>query len=142
MLQSKYLNRIQILATGLLMVMLGCNRNNPSRHSQDSTKQPLQAGIQAAPFPKPSSNSETLFMALSPADTGIDFTNQIVADHKMKYLYASSMACGGVAIGDFDNDGMPDIYLTNGPKQNRLFRQTSPLKFEDVTEKAKVDGAG
>jgi enediyne biosynthesis protein E4 len=43
----------------------------------------------------------------------------------------------GVAVGDFDNDGRPDVYLTSvGP--NRLFRNLGNGKFEDVTAKAAV----
>jgi hypothetical protein len=47
----------------------------------------------------------------------------------------------GVAIGDFDNDGKPDVYITAlGP--NRLFRNLGNGKFEDVTTNANVAGSG
>lgn len=60
---------------------------------------------------------------------------------------------GGVAAFDFDNDGYPDIYLTNGAPQpsliknapqylNRLYRNRGDGTFEDVTEKAGVGGTG
>ncbi len=56
---------------------------------------------------------------------------------------------GGVAVFDFDNDGYPDIYFTNGAQQpaltksdpsywNRLYRNRRDGTFEDVTEKAGV----
>ena len=47
----------------------------------------------------------------------------------------------GVAIGDFDNDGLPDIYVT-GYGHNVLYRNLGGCKFEDVTEKAHVAGGG
>lgn len=47
----------------------------------------------------------------------------------------------GVAIGDFDNDGLPDIYVT-GYGQNVLYRNLGGCKFQDVTEKAHVAGGG
>jgi hypothetical protein len=60
---------------------------------------------------------------------------------------------GGVAVFDFDNDGYPDIYFTNGAPQpslkksgpeysNRLYRNKGDWTFEDVTEKAGVAGNG
>lgn len=60
---------------------------------------------------------------------------------------------GGVAVFDYNNDGYPDIYFTNGAEQpslkktsakyyNRLYRNRGDGTFEDVTEKAGVKGSG
>jgi hypothetical protein len=60
---------------------------------------------------------------------------------------------GGIAVFDFDGDGRPDIYFTNGaeipslekssPKfHNRLYRNEGDMKFRDVTDEAGVAGAG
>ena len=60
---------------------------------------------------------------------------------------------GGVAVFDFDNDGCPDIYFTNGAAlpslrktgrefHNRLYKNNCNLTFTDVTEKAGVAGDG
>jgi hypothetical protein len=65
---------------------------------------------------------------------------------------AETMA-GGLAVFDYNNDGRPDIFFTNGaempdlkktaPKyNNRLFRNEGNLKFTDVTEQAGVAGSG
>ena len=47
----------------------------------------------------------------------------------------------GIAIGDFDNDGLPDIYVT-GYGHNVLYRNLGGCKFQDVTERAHVAGGG
>ena len=47
----------------------------------------------------------------------------------------------GVAVGDFDNDGLPDIYVT-GYGHNVLYHNLGGCKFEDVTERAHVAGGG
>ena len=47
----------------------------------------------------------------------------------------------GIAVGDFDNDGLPDLYVT-GYGHNVLYRNLGGCKFEDVTRKAGVAGGG
>ena len=47
----------------------------------------------------------------------------------------------GIAIADYDNDGLPDIYVT-GYNGNVLYHNLGSCKFEDVTEKAGVRGGG
>src|SRR5580704_10606984 len=47
----------------------------------------------------------------------------------------------GIAIGDYDNDGLPDIYVT-GYGHNVLYHNLGGCKFEDVTEKFHLAGGG
>jgi len=48
--------------------------------------------------------------------------------------------CMAAVFGDFDADGLPDLYLTNQFTPNRLFRNLGELRFEDATERAGVAG--
>ena len=48
----------------------------------------------------------------------------------------------GVAIGDYDGDGRPDIFVVSKTESCRLFRNLGDCKFEDVTEKAGVGDHG
>ena len=47
----------------------------------------------------------------------------------------------GIAVADYDNDGLPDIYVT-GYNGNALYHNLGHCKFEDVTDKAGVAGGG
>ncbi len=79
-----------------------------------------------------------LFESLDAASTGVAFTNRIDNDHPLNRLYISGFASSGIAIGDVDGDDLPDLYLTRGPEANKLYRQTGPFQFEDITEQAGV----
>jgi hypothetical protein len=86
--------------------------------------------------------SEPIFTSLSPADTHIDFANKLEKKKLfgiLYYLYYYNG--GGVAIGDINNDGLPDIYFTaNSKGNNKLYLNKGNLQFEDVTAKAGVQG--
>ncbi|RIK74872.1 MAG: RNA-binding protein [Planctomycetota bacterium] len=129
-----------------LVLLAGCNRFAAETGGRPSgVEMSLPAGISATPLLVPGKNGPAiqgsqLFTRLTPDKTGIDFINPIDTSHPMKFLYSSSMACGGVAIGDVNGDGRPDIFLTSGPKPNRLYLQSGDWKFEDVTERAGVGG--
>ena len=92
------------------------------------------------PLKEASIGGETLFTEISVADSGVGFTNPIDKQHPTKRLYLGAFACGGVAIGDLDGDGIHDLFLTSGPRRNRLYRGLGEMKFEDVTAIAKVTG--
>src|SRR5258708_4785989 len=84
--------------------------------------------------------SNTMFERLDADDTGIAFNNINVENDAIniftyEYLYNG----GGVAIGDVNNDGLPDIYFSYNNLENKLYLNKGNLKFEDITEKA---GAG
>ncbi len=85
----------------------------------------------------------TLFIQLSSSQTGINFNNAITENDSinpldMEFLYNG----GGVAVGDFNNDGLPDLYFTASTTSNRLYLNEGDMKFKDVTTVAKVDGEG
>jgi len=82
-----------------------------------------------------------LFTKLSSAESGINFRNDLQFDPKFNiYKYRNFYNGGGVAIGDLNNDGLPDVYMTSNFNHNKLFINKGNMKFEDVTEKAGVAG--
>ena len=100
---------------------------------------PLE-GIASAALGLPSSGGATLFSALTEEATGISFVNPIDTGHPDKRLYVGAFACGGIALGDVDGDGRPDIFLTSGPARNRLYRNAGHMKFEDITVASGLEG--
>ena len=88
----------------------------------------------------PASPGTTLFDGLSPERSGVDFVNPIDKDHPTKRLYLGAFACGGVAIGDLNGDGKHDLFLTSGPRPNRLYLNQGGLKFKDATAAAGIAG--
>ena len=70
-------------------------------------------------------------------DTGINFSNNIqnTPDFNI-FTYRNFYNGGGVAIGDINNDGKPDIFFTANMGPNRLYLNKGNFQFEDISEKA------
>lgn len=77
-----------------------------------------------------------LFALTEPENTGIDFANTLAPEdferniYTFNYLYNG----GGVAAGDLDGDGLPELFFTGNDVPNRLYRNRGGMRFEDVTE--------
>lgn len=84
----------------------------------------------------------TLFELLDSAKTNINFNNTLSDNDYpgiINYLYFYNG--GGVAIGDINNDGLPDIFFTSNKKGgNKLYLNKGNYQFEDITNKAGVAG--
>jgi len=88
-------------------------------------------------------NNHTLFQSISPEQSGIHFNNQIIESDSVNVLDVSNVYNGGgVGIGDFNNDGLQDIYFTGNKVSNKLYLNKGGFKFEDITDAAGVGGDG
>jgi enediyne biosynthesis protein E4 len=85
---------------------------------------------------------DKIFMNLPSSKTNIDFENNLRDDQNLGILsYIYYYNGGGVAIGDVNNDGLPDIYFTaNDRGKNKLYLNKGNFEFEDITDKAGVGG--
>jgi enediyne biosynthesis protein E4 len=87
------------------------------------------------------SKNNPLFTRLSPEHSGILFQNKIEESPEINILtYEYTYNGGGVAAGDFNNDGLCDLYFSGNTVSNRLYINRGNLKFKDITEKAGVGG--
>ncbi|MFT5846744.1 MAG: hypothetical protein ACI902_000791 [Psychroserpens sp.] len=76
---------------------------------------------------------------LTPERTGIDFSNTIQESTYFNHYYYSQMYVGsGVAIGDINNDGLPDVFFGGNQVVDRLYLNKGDFQFEDITKKSKV----
>ena len=90
-------------------------------------------------------DDDALFTRLDASDVGVPFENTLAEDpgfDLLSYLYYYNG--GGVASGDVDGDGRPDLYFTANEGPNALYLNRTepggPIRFEDVTEAAGVAG--
>ncbi|MGH7542081.1 MAG: FG-GAP repeat domain-containing protein, partial [Gemmatimonadota bacterium] len=84
-----------------------------------------------------------LFERLPPERTGVTFENELPEEPELNILnYLNYYNGGGVAVGDIDNDGLPDLYFTSNLGPDRLYRNRGDYRFEDITERAGVGENG
>jgi hypothetical protein len=107
------------------------------------------AGTLRAQSPVPRAGSSIVFDNISEA-AGLSF---VLDQHPTPEKHMVETMAGGLAVFDYDGDGLSDIFFTNGARLpalrkespadwNRLFRNMGGLRFTDVTEQAGVRGNG
>jgi len=83
----------------------------------------------------------TLFKPIPATETGINFANVLKESPKLNIIsYEYFYNGGGVGLGDFNNDGLIDIYFSGNMQPARLYLNKGNWKFEDITTKAGVGG--
>lgn len=116
---SKYI--ILFLITNTLL--LGCGKNNETASTTSTT------------------TKKTLFSRIDKVDSGFDFRNEIQNQKDFNiFEYRNFYNGGGVAIGDINNDGLSDIYMTANMGENKLYLNKGDFVFEDITATAGVAG--
>ncbi|MBN1789341.1 MAG: VCBS repeat-containing protein [Bacteroidales bacterium] len=87
----------------------------------------------------PGEPRDPLFTLLNAKHTHIDFINKVeYTEEYNTYTYRNFYNGAGVGLGDFNNDGLPDIYFCGNLVDNKLYINKGNLIFEDITEKAGV----
>ncbi len=86
---------------------------------------------------------DTLFKLLPASSTGVDFSNTIKETDSFnilthEYIYNG----GGVAVADFNKDGLQDLFFTGNEVPNKLYLNKGGLQFKDITNEATVNIQG
>jgi hypothetical protein len=77
---------------------------------------------------------DTLFQLIPSEVSGISFINKLTNEKNVNvFLYRNFYNGGGVGIGDINNDGLADVYLTSNMEDNKLFLNLGNFRFKDIT---------
>jgi enediyne biosynthesis protein E4 len=92
---------------------------------------------------KQNSDKSTLFQLQDSTTTGINFTNKVenTPDFNI-FSYRNFYNGGGVAIGDINNDGKPDVFFTSNQGSNKLYVNKGNFAFGDISTKAGIEEKG
>jgi hypothetical protein len=88
-------------------------------------------------------SAPALFDVLDYKQTGLNFSNQLAASSQFNlftYMYFYNGA--GVGAGDFNSDGLIDLFFASNQQQNKLYLNTGSLQFKDVTAAAAIPNDG
>lgn len=85
---------------------------------------------------------DPVFKKLASSETGISFSNRVDENYQKNYFdtFAYVYNGAGVATGDFNNDGLMDIYFTGNEVANKLYLNKGGMKFSDISQSAGVEG--
>ena len=88
-------------------------------------------------------SQEPLFTLVDNSKTGINFSNELVdtKEHSI-FLYANYYGGAGVGIGDFDNDGLEDIFFAANLLDDKIYKNLGNFEFEDKTKMSGIINNG
>ncbi|MEZ4463681.1 MAG: FG-GAP-like repeat-containing protein [bacterium] len=103
---------------------------------------PPPAALSSTPLPERVATPGTRFEAVDPAAAGLTFKHRWSDDPSHQKEFTGPFSGGGVAVGDYDGDGRPDVFLTRPGGGGRLYRNEGEWRFRDVTTEAGIGDDG
>ena len=120
---------MRLLISGLICFMIGAFLLTSCNQDTDKTGEQVDKGESNGP----------IFNLVK--DSGLDFVNRLTPTTKFStFDYQYYQNGGGVAVADFNNDGLKDVFFTSNLESDKLYLNKGNLKFEDITTSARVSG--
>ena len=147
-LQTVFPARAILLVAGFAVVMPSCREEQNSAAPGPGAVQAKPAagllpgewaamanGLEARGLaPRAGTGKPRRFQRLGPGETGIEFHNQLNRENIRNYLLTGA----GLAVGDVDGNGLPDLFLVSQDGPNKLYCQVEPWQFVDRTREAGI----
>lgn len=119
-----------------ISVCLATACSGGERRAQGDTASP-------PPPPPPPQADGHLFTLLPSSYTGVTFANHLHDTHDLNvFTYRNYYNGGGVALGDLNGDGLPELMLTANQGPNQLYLNEGRFRFRDITTEAGVQKKG
>jgi enediyne biosynthesis protein E4 len=91
---------------------------------------------------EPEENPDALFKLIPSSETGIHFNNRVEDTREFNiFKYRNFYNGAGVAIGDVNHDGLPDIFFTSNQHENQLYLNKGHFQFEEVAANSGLSSA-
>lgn len=88
-------------------------------------------------------NKQPLFRLVPFTESGLEFENRLTPSDSLNVLnYEYFYNGSAVSTGDFNNDGLSDLFFSGNQVSNKMYLNKGNLKFEDVSETAGIENAG
>src|SRR5687767_1397068 len=124
-MKCKNIHSIYILFT-FCFVVTGCSNKEKSTDLADADSLKIK-----------------MFSAIPPSQSGVKFVNTLTESEEINILTNQYLYNGaGVAIGDLDNDNLPDIFFTGNMVESKLYHNKGNFQFEDITKKSGIATPG
>ncbi len=143
---------VSLFASGFLLVVASCDQSQSGKKDKEAVWEQIPPFhpdeqifqyIKGKKLPKRQVRaSRPRFTLVDSERTDVSFVNEFQPNHPRKALYASGFSCGGIAIGDINGDGWPDVFFTGGPTTNKLYSNLGKFHFREVTSESGLSEGG